>query len=61
MAAELVAMARQEGASIVVAAQTLPERHASHRILEKLGFQHTETLDHPEDGTVWEWQLGERI
>lgn len=57
MAAELVVIARQNRPSILVAAQTLPERNASHRILEKLGFRHVATLEHPEDGTVWEWQL----
>lgn len=57
MAAELVVMARQNRPSVLVAAQTLPERNASHRILEKLGFRHVTTLDHPEDGTVWEWRL----
>lgn len=57
MAAELVAMARRHRSSVVVAAQTLPERNASHRVLEKLGFRHVETIEHPEDGTVWEWQL----
>jgi RimJ/RimL family protein N-acetyltransferase len=40
-----------------VAAQTLPERNASHRVLEKLGFEAVETVDHPEDGMVLEWQL----
>lgn len=57
MASGLVAMARQQSSSVVVAAQTLPERNASHRILEKLGFRHVETIEHPEDGTVWEWNL----
>ncbi len=57
MAAELVALARRHGPSVLVAAQTLPKRNASHRVLEKLGFRHVATLDHPEDGTVWEWQL----
>ena len=57
MAAELVAIARQNGPSVMVAAQTLPKRNASHRVLEKLGFRHVTTLNHPEDGTVWEWQL----
>ena len=57
MAAELVAIARQHESSVLVAAQTLPERNASHRVLEKLGFRHVETLVHPADGTVWEWQL----
>lgn len=59
MAADLVAVARRHGSSVLVAAQTLPERNASHRILEKLGFRHVATIDHPEDGTVWEWQLNE--
>lgn len=57
MATELVALADRHKASLVVAAQTLPERNASHRVLEKLGFAHVATLEHPEDGTVWEWQL----
>lgn len=57
MAAGLVAIARQHTPSVVVAAQTLPERNASHRILEKLGFRYVEAILHPEDGTVWEWQL----
>jgi RimJ/RimL family protein N-acetyltransferase len=45
---------------VVVAAQTLPEHNASHRILEKLGFWHVDTIDHPEDGTVWEWHLSDQ-
>lgn len=57
MAAKLVAMARQTGSDVVVAAQTLPERNASHAVLEKLGFRHVDTVEHPEDGTVWEWRL----
>jgi ribosomal-protein-alanine N-acetyltransferase len=57
MAAGLVAITREQDASIVVAAQTLPERNASHRVLEKLGFLHVDTIEHPEDGMVWEWRL----
>lgn len=57
MAAELVAIARRHEPSILVAAQTRPRRNASHCILEKLGFRHVETLEHPEDGKIWEWQL----
>jgi RimJ/RimL family protein N-acetyltransferase len=60
MAARLVAIARSHDSSVVVTAQTLPERNASHRILEKLGFRHVGVVDHPEDGTVWEWRLTER-
>lgn len=41
----------------IVAAQTLPERSASHRVLEKLNFERIGELEHPEDGTVLEWQL----
>jgi RimJ/RimL family protein N-acetyltransferase len=57
MATRLVAIAQEHETSVVVAAQTLPERNASHRVLEKLGFRHVDTIDHPEDGTVWDWQL----
>lgn len=54
MASELSALA---GAfPVVVAAQTLPERNASHRVLEKVGFRHVDTIDHPDDGIVWEWR-----
>lgn len=56
MARELVRVARQRDATVAIAAQTLPERNASHRVLEKLGFTHVATLEHPEDGLVWEWR-----
>ena len=55
MAAALVAMAKPF--PVNVAAQTLPDRNASHRVLEKLGFRYVETVQHPEDGPVWEWRL----
>jgi len=60
MAARLVTIAQEHDSSVLIAAQTLPQRNASHRILEKLGFQHVDTIEHPEDGTVWEWQLPEK-
>lgn len=56
MAAELLELARRHDPTVIVTAQTLPQRNASHRVLEKLGFSHVATLEHPEDGTVWEWQ-----
>lgn len=59
MAGELLAIAQGHKSRPAVAAQTLPQRDASHRILEKLGFRHTETIEHPEDGSVWEWRLGD--
>lgn len=55
MAKALVALSVAGDASVAVTAHTLPERNASHRVLEKLGFRHVATLEHPEDGTVWEW------
>ena len=56
MARQLVSMARDADAGVIVAAQTLPERNASHRVLEKLGFSQVAVLEHPEDGTVLEWR-----
>ncbi|MCC7362286.1 MAG: GNAT family N-acetyltransferase [Anaerolineales bacterium] len=57
MAAHLVALAQAQNPAILVTAQTLPERNASHRILEKHGFQPVGTLHHPEAGLVLEWHL----
>jgi len=57
MAAELVAVARRCGPTIAVTARTLPERNASHRVLEKLDFRRTGLVEDPEDGTVLEWRL----
>lgn len=57
MASELIAVARRRDPTVSVAAQTLPERNASHRVLEKLGFVCAATIDDPEDGTVLEWRL----
>lgn len=37
--------------------QTLPEENASTSILKKLGFRLVGTVEHPEDGPVWEWEL----
>jgi [ribosomal protein S5]-alanine N-acetyltransferase len=56
MARQLVSIARDADPDVIVAAQTLPGRNASHRILEKLGFTCLGPLEHPEDGTVLEWR-----
>jgi len=56
----LVSIARDANPDLVVAAQTLPDRNASHRVLEKLGFVRVGTLAHPEDGTVLEWHKSAR-
>jgi [ribosomal protein S5]-alanine N-acetyltransferase len=61
LAAELVKLARGENAGLTVFAQTLPEENASTTILKKLGFQMVRTVDHPEDGLVWEWELSAAV
>ena len=55
MAQALLQMAQQHGVG-VVRAQTLPEENASTSILKKLGFVLQGAVEHPTDGTVWEWQ-----
>jgi ribosomal-protein-alanine N-acetyltransferase len=61
MARQLVSMARDADPDVIVAAQTLPERNASHRVLEKLGFMCVGSLRHPEDGVVLEWRKADRF
>ena len=56
MAKRLMEIAEIEGVR-PVRAQTLPEPNASTHILEKLGFKCQGPVQHPEDGTVWEWRL----
>jgi RimJ/RimL family protein N-acetyltransferase len=56
MAGQLLLIAQETKQSLIVAAQTLPDRNASHRVLEKLGFTCKGSLEHGEDGTVLEWQ-----
>lgn len=58
MARELVAIASMWAPEVIVAAQTLIERNASHRILEKLGFEHVGEAMDDEVGRVWEWRRG---
>ncbi len=57
MARELVRMAREAAPDIIIAAQTLPQPGASPAILHKLGFVLVGTVEHPDDGEVWEWQI----
>lgn len=56
MARWLVDLAGRQQPGILVTAQTLPQEGASPAILRKLGFQLARTVEHPEDGTVWEWE-----
>lgn len=57
LARELVKIARTTDERLNVFAQTLPEENASTSILKKLGFKMIGTVDHPDDGLVWEWEL----
>lgn len=54
MAQQLIDLAFEHGVTRVKA-QTLPRPNASTRILEKLGFVFAGSVNHPEDGEVWEW------
>jgi [ribosomal protein S5]-alanine N-acetyltransferase len=57
MARRLIVFANSDPSSPEVFAQTLPNENASTRILSKLGFTRLGTVQHPEDGEVWEWAL----
>jgi len=57
MAQHLVAIARNHTAATTVTAQTLKERNASHRVLEKLGFQPVEVIENSKAGPVLVWHL----
>ena len=53
----LIAIAQETDPTLLIAAQTLPEENASTTILRKLGFRLHGTVQHPEDGEIWEWRL----
>jgi ribosomal-protein-alanine N-acetyltransferase len=55
MARSLLRVADRTDRSLLVIAHTLPKASASTAILTKLGFALQGTIDHPEDGPVWEW------
>ncbi len=57
MALLLIEASLQADPSVRITAQTLVDRNASHRILEKIGFRVTHQLHDPEDGDVLEWEL----
>ena len=59
MAAELIRLALDKMPAVTVAAQTLPEENSSTSVLKKLRFRFVDSVEHPEDGLVWEWQLEE--
>ena len=58
MAQMLIEISEAADPGVTVIAQTLPAHGASTRVLQKLGFSWRRSLEHPEDGLVWEWHLG---
>ena len=59
MASELIRLTLDNMPTLTIAAQTLPEENASTSVLKKLSFRLVGTVEHPEDGLVWEWQLSD--
>jgi [ribosomal protein S5]-alanine N-acetyltransferase len=57
MASELIRIATTKTPTLTVVAQTLPEDNASTSVLKKLQFRFVGSLEHPEDGLVWEWEV----
>ncbi len=53
----LIDLTIQTDEELTIVAQTLPETNASNFLLQKLGFNYHDVVDHPEDGPVWEWHL----
>jgi GNAT superfamily N-acetyltransferase len=56
---QMVLLARQADAGVIITARTLPEGIASNRILEKNGFKLLGTIWDKDDGEVLEWQWEE--
>jgi RimJ/RimL family protein N-acetyltransferase len=61
MAQGLIAIAQQCDRSVRLIAHTLTEENTSNHILKKLGFAFAGTVDHPEDGKIWEWSYEPKI
>lgn len=53
----LVEIATNADGHLLISAQTLPETNPSNHLLQKIGFTFAGTINHPEDGNVWEWHL----
>jgi len=57
MARLLTDLALRQPEVQIVCAHTLQEEKASVRILRRLGFALIGTVEDPDDGTVWRWEL----
>lgn len=56
VAAGLIAIARGEGLSAVIA-HTLPEQNPSTAVLCRNGFVRAGEAQDPDEGTVWRWRI----
>ena len=61
MAQRLISIAQEFDPSVGIIAHTLTEENASNHILKKLGFAFIGTVDHPEDGQIWEWSYEQKL
>jgi [ribosomal protein S5]-alanine N-acetyltransferase len=57
MARRPVALGRAKQPRLIFFAHALPGRGATTAILARLGFALVGTVEHPEDGLIWEWRL----
>lgn len=56
MVKELISLATGNSSINVIAANTLPQKNASTKVLEKSGFACKGEIHDPEDGLVWRWE-----
>ena len=56
-ASRLIDIARTAVPDLTVAARTLSAPGASVRLLRKLGFLYRGSVEHPDNGLVWDWEL----
>ena len=61
MVQRLISIAQECDSSVRIIAHTLTEENASNHILKKLGFAFSGTIDHPEDGQIWEWSYEQKF
>ena len=54
---ELIAISKQQDPAITITAKTAPLHNASTRILQKNGFEFSETVQDHEIGDAWLWIL----
>ncbi len=61
MVQRLILIAQECDPLVRIIAHTLTEENASTHILKKVGFALAGTIDHPEDGKIWEWSYEPKL